>query len=248
MTNAPFVSVLMPAYNAEKTLAKCLKSILVQNFPDFEVVVINDGSIDKTLEVAKSIAREDRRIKVFSQKNKGVGATRNKALELAKGKFICWIDSDDYVDFNHLQGLVDGIDEKLGDSVLVIQNLNFLPAEQNSNIEFIDEIIVKNNFNKLFTDFNIENYGYNCGKLFNLEIIRENNLSFDSQISVSEDLIMTLQYLKCVDYVHIIPNKTYHYITKAYTLEEYKFASYESEKKLFINYIEVIDELKKTQI
>lgn len=244
MVHHPFVSILMPAYNAEKTLAKCLESILKQNYSDFEVVIINDGSKDRTLEIAEKFSKKEQRINVFSQENKGVSAARNKALEIAKGEFFCWIDSDDFVSENHLSDLVDGIDAKLGDSVMVMQNLNFIPSNQDLEVQFIDSIITKKEYKKLFSDFNIENYGYNCGKLFNLTIIRENNLSFDPQITISEDLIFMLQYLKYADYVHIIPGKTYHYITKPYTLQDYKFASYESDKNLFLKHIEVINELK----
>ena len=243
MVHHPFVSILMPAYNAEKTLAKCLESILKQNYSDFEVVIINDGSKDRTLEIAEKFSKKEQIINVFSQENKGVSAARNKALEIAKGEFFCWIDSDDFVSENHLSDLVDGIDAKLGDSVMVMQNLNFIPSNQDLEVQFIDGIITKKEYKKLFSDFNIENYGYNCGKLFNLTIIRENNLSFDPQITISEDLIFMLQYLKYVDYVHIIPGKTYHYFTKPYT-QDYKFASFESEKNLLLKHIEVINDLK----
>ena len=243
MVHHPFVSILMPAYNAEKTLAKCLESILKQNYSDFEVVIINDGSKDRTLEIAEKFSKKEQRINVYSQENKGGNAARNKALEIAKGEFICWIDSDDYVDSNYLQLLVKGIEEDFGSSVMVIQNLNFIPANQDSNIEFSDEIISKNDFKKLFSSFSIEKYGYNCGKLFNLNIIRKNKLLFEPSISKSGDLIFMLQYLKYVDYVHIIPGKTYHYFTKPYT-KDYKFASFESEKNLLLKHIEVINELK----
>lgn len=241
---SPFVSVLIPAYNAETALAKCLESVISQSFSDFEVIIINDGSKDNTLKIASEFSIKDQRINVYSQENKGVSAARNKALEIAKGEFICWIDSDDYVDSNYLQLLVKGIEEDFGSSVMVIQNLNFIPANQDSNIEFSDEIISKSDFKKLFSSFSIENYGYNCGKLFNLNIIRKNKLLFEPSISISEDLIFMLQYLKYVDYVHIIPGKTYHYITKPYTIQDYKFASFESEKNLLLKHIEVINDLK----
>ena len=126
---SPFVSVLIPAYNAETALAKCLESVISQSFSDFEVIIINDGSKDNTLKIASEFSIKDQRINVYSQENKGVSAARNKALEIAKGEFICWIDSDDYVDSNYLQLLVKGIEEDFGSSVMVIQNLNFIIQE-----------------------------------------------------------------------------------------------------------------------
>ena len=95
MVHHPFVSILMPAYNAEKTLAKCLESILKQNYSDFEVVIINDGSKDRTLEIAEKFSKKEQRINVYSQENKGGNAARNKALEIAKGEFIFLSDQDD---------------------------------------------------------------------------------------------------------------------------------------------------------
>ena len=108
---APLVSVIIPAYNAEKYIGKCLDSVLVQTMDDFEVLVINDGSTDNTNAVVKEYVKKHGRIRYIKQKNMGVARTRNKAVGLAKGKFIAFIDNDDFIDKDYLEMLLPGEDE-----------------------------------------------------------------------------------------------------------------------------------------
>jgi glycosyltransferase involved in cell wall biosynthesis len=91
----PTVSVIMPAYNAARFIDRTIESVLNQTFTDFELLIIDDGSIDKTLEIANQYALGDRRIKVFSQVNQGVSAARNHGVKLAKGNLIAFLDADD---------------------------------------------------------------------------------------------------------------------------------------------------------
>lgn len=103
----PKISVVIPAYNCEKYIKKCLDSILGQSFQDFEILVINDGSKDRTGEIAKRYEAKDRRVRYIEQENMGAGLTRNKAIRIARGEFICFVDSDDYVDEDYLEKLLD---------------------------------------------------------------------------------------------------------------------------------------------
>lgn len=99
--NSPMISVIVPIYNVEKYLKRCLDSIKNQTYTDFEVVMVNDGSTDASADIAKQYLL-DNRFKLFSQHNQGQGAARNLGIEMSRGIFICFVDSDDYVSTEYL--------------------------------------------------------------------------------------------------------------------------------------------------
>lgn len=101
MNETPLISVVVPAYNVEKYIKACLDSILEQTYPNFEIIVINDGSTDKTKMILKKYSNEER-IRCYSQKNSGLSVARNQGIKMSKGEFICFIDSDDYIAYNYL--------------------------------------------------------------------------------------------------------------------------------------------------
>ncbi|OUN95451.1 hypothetical protein B5F98_09290 [Pseudoflavonifractor sp. An44] len=105
------VSVLIPAYNAEKTICRCLNSVLSQTFHDFEVIVVNDGSKDTTLSMIRGYSEKDARVKVVDQPNQGVATARNVALEHACGEYILYVDADDWIEPNMLERLLELSDD-----------------------------------------------------------------------------------------------------------------------------------------
>ena len=106
------ISVIIPVFNAEKYLPTCIESILAQTMPDFELLLINDGSTDNSKAVCDRYAAQDRRIRVFDCPNRGVSAARNLGLDEARGEFVVFVDSDDWVVPEHLQQFTEsGIGE-----------------------------------------------------------------------------------------------------------------------------------------
>ena len=106
------ISVIIPVYNAERYLPTCIESLLVQTMPDFELLLINDGSTDNSKAVCDRYAAQDRRIRVFDSPNRGVSAARNLGLDQARGEFVVFVDSDDWVVPEHLQQFTEsGIGE-----------------------------------------------------------------------------------------------------------------------------------------
>ena len=105
------VSILIPAYNAEKTINRCLDSILCQTFQDIELIIVNDGSTDSTLSILSNYAENDKRIIVYNQPNQGVSAARNTGLRNASGDYILYVDSDDWIEPNMIQRMVDLIED-----------------------------------------------------------------------------------------------------------------------------------------
>ena len=105
------ISIIVPVYNTEKYLSKCLNSLIKQTYKDIEIIVVNDGSKDKSLEIAKKIAKQDNRIKVFNKENGGLSSARNFGIEKASGEYIGFVDSDDYIKENMFEILYNMIKE-----------------------------------------------------------------------------------------------------------------------------------------
>ena len=103
----PRISIGVPFHNVEEYLPQCLDSILRQTFTDFEVIMVDDGSTDGSFEICQKYASKDSRFKLFHQENGGVAKARNACLRHMNGKFITWIDSDDWVDEDYLEKLID---------------------------------------------------------------------------------------------------------------------------------------------
>ena len=112
---SPKISVLVPVYNAEQYLSNCLNSILQQTFQDFEVVCLNDGSLDKSFGILEEFAQKDKRVRVLSQKNSGVANTRNRLLDEAKAAYIAFVDADDWVEPTYLEKLYQKAQESGAD-------------------------------------------------------------------------------------------------------------------------------------
>lgn len=98
--NNSLISVIIPSYNVEKYIGKCIESVINQTYLEIEIIIINDGSTDNTLSVCQEYALKDKRIKIINQDNKGIAEARNIGIAHANGEYICWIDSDDYMDKN----------------------------------------------------------------------------------------------------------------------------------------------------
>ena len=113
----PQISVIIPVYNVEQYLSKCLESIINQTLQDIEIICINDGSTDNSLQILEEYAQKDSRMIVINQENQGVGVARNKGLEIARGDYIWFVDSDDYVERNGLDYVYEKSKENNADIV-----------------------------------------------------------------------------------------------------------------------------------
>lgn len=191
----PKVSVIIPVYNTEKFLKECLDSIINQTLKDIEIICVDDGSIDNSLNILNEYSQKDSRIKFLTQQNKGAGAARNKALEIANGEFLAFIDSDDYCESNFLEKMyakacktnaditicaVDSYDvntnkrERLPYSL----ELNNLPQEEVFNAFSMP--------NTIFNSFQ----NWNVNKLFKHSFIKDQHIQFQ-EIYRTNDLLFT---------------------------------------------------------
>ncbi len=192
----PKVSIIIPIYNTEKYLAQCLDSITSQTFEDFEYICVNDGSTDNSLKILEQYANKDNRLKIINQKNKGSSAARNMALKHIKGKYISFIDSDDFVAKDFLEKLVN-IAEKDNSDIVYCRHTVYCSADNkyipDKNKEKLKKLFYKyskttNNKIKKRCILNIvENSSSVCFKLYKSSIIKNNDICFFENIYAEED-------------------------------------------------------------
>lgn len=213
-------SIIIPAYNAETTIVRCVESILNQTFSDFELIIINDGSTDQTCELLNQLKKEDSRIKIDHQKNKGASSARNRGINISTGDYIIFIDSDDWIDPNYLASFSSTPDlfDNLKIGAIAVTNLK-------DNIEYDLFSNKKNkilNIQSAFSEAGLLHNGFSCSKAYNRKIIIENNLRFKEDISFKEDLIFFLDYLKFCKTIEYIDTTRYHYIVHSNSLSTKK--------------------------
>lgn len=204
-TKLPLVSVIVPVYNTEKYLSRCIDSIIRQTYSDLEVLLINDGSSDKSGTICREYADIDNRIKVINQSNQGVSKARNRGLEVASGEFVCFVDSDDWIDDTHIEGLVVSI---AGNDCICE---GYIRGNTQSILEAKRVDLFKIDGNELAVFF-VNGYVHPCwNKLFKKSIIEDNNIRFPTDISISEDSLFCLKYLSCSRMLALSERATYHY-------------------------------------
>lgn len=225
------ISVIVPAYNTEDTLPKCLNSILSQDEQDWECIVVNDGSTDNTMRILERYAAIDNRFIIISQPNKGVSAARNRGLDEAQGKYITFIDSDDYVDADYFSRSVSLMNE-YGATMLISGYVE----EQYTLAEGRD--ITKRAASKMPKIFKANRAGIyvlnrvQCANLlfdttasywgylrnwFLLDIIRTKAIKFNEDLRYNEDRDFTFAYIahESLTMINIVVNRpAYHYIIR----------------------------------
>ena len=212
MTNqSPKISVIVPVYNVQKYLSRCIDSILSQTFTDFELLLIDDGSKVNSGKICDEYAKKDTRIQVFHKENGGVSSARNLGLENVQGEWITFIDSDDYLNINFLSNLIkyDNFDHIVGG------NQTF--GERNINRGINKKIIIdlkSQDATRLDygTDINSSNFFcYPWGKLYKTTNIKLNHIRFNTQVFLGEDTCFVLEYLSFCSNIILVPYNDYCY-------------------------------------
>lgn len=207
----PIISIIIPVYNVEKYIHRCIESILSQTFTNFELLLINDGSSDKSGDICDDFALEDSRIRVIHQKNGGVSRARNKGIKLAQGDFLMFCDSDDYVEKNWCSQLIEAV--KKDNRVLPVSGIKLI-----YNLKEKREVIktfsqnVKIGKDEYFEIYKKELSGGLWCKIYDRHIIEENSLDFDVNVSRAEDLLFNLKYITYMDSIVTVPAVTYNYV------------------------------------
>lgn len=180
------VSVIVPVYNVEKYLDKCIQSILNQSFTDFELLLIDDGSTDQSGAICDAYVLQDERIRVFHKENGGVSSARNMGLDEAKGEWIAFVDSDDWIKPAFLENLIrhkDGVDIVISYSETVTNDGIY--KFEISGMGFV----TNTNFHELFTKYEMTVNTTCWAKLYRKSLIEANEIRFDNKIKMGEDTV-----------------------------------------------------------
>ena len=205
------ISVVVPLYNCEKAIDRCMESLQKQIFSDFEVIMINDGSSDNSESVALNWTKKDKRFRLYSQKNAGVSAARNAGIVFSNGDHICFIDVDDYVENNYLYEMFSHYQKGRLTICNIVHNDSksklFRCDWKKKNISFS---------RKLIQDYLVYSLGKQiafsaCNKLFDNTLIKNNHIRFPNNIKVGEDMIFVLLYLSKCNELYFIDKGLYHY-------------------------------------
>lgn len=210
------VSIIVPVYNVEKYLEKCLNSIVNQTYKNIEIICIDDGSPDNSINILNKFAEEDKRLKIIRQKNQGLSAARNTGIINSIGKYIIFIDSDDWIEDNMIEFMLNEI-QKDDKDISICGQYNHYFYKNNESIKKITLDKFQINIFQNYNDYFIENYklhfpfGSSWNKLFKKELIIKNNLFFEKG-RFHEDLLFVFRYLNLVQKIGVVKTPLYHYI------------------------------------
>lgn len=195
MHDHPNISIIIPIYNSSQYLDECIEGIINQDYTDFEAILIDDGSNDDSYEICCKWAKRDERLLVTKQNNAGASAARNRGLELARGNWIIFVDSDDKV----LPQYVSNLYEIANRDKCIVLAVSGVLVHRNGLLHekrgFPNLTCNISDYKKIFGDIRLHKYGYSVGKLYNRGIIEKFNIRFDPQICIAEDCMFMLNYL-----------------------------------------------------
>ena len=203
-------SIIIPVYNAEKYLDDCLKSVLSENRDDIEIIAVDDGSRDKSPMILKQWKKTDSRLKVISQKNSGVSAARNNGILSASGKWILFVDSDDYFLDSPFEKF-DRLIEDYPNCKLFIYNTSL---EKEINIESDREELMLATLGVKETKRQYSEILFLAtvwGKLYNTEMLKKQNLCFDTELVMGEDMFFNMQVELLIDKIVTFNHNFYYY-------------------------------------
>lgn len=202
------ISIIICVYNAEKTLKRCIESILAQTFNDFEVIIINDGSTDKCIQIIEDYKSIDNRIKVISQKNCGVACARQIGLVNSTGDFITTIDSDDWIEPDALKQMYECAVRTLSDITICDYYTNSSAQIAYLNEQHCDKSDAFAVLRKLMTN---EIKGFTWNKLFRLSFIKKHLIQFTTDFVYCEDLFFCIQLCQANAKITFLNKAFYHY-------------------------------------
>ncbi len=208
------VSIIIPVYNVEKYVEKCIDSVLNQTYKNLEIIIINDGSTDNSEQICKDYQKKDKRIKYFQKENTGVSDTRNKGIELSKGKYICFVDSDDILNKTYIEDFIDCIKNNNCEMVCCNfqkfkSNCESLDVKDISKYTIEKRYNVHNKYALLYEKFG----GYIANKIFCADIIKNKNIKMDLDIYMMEDMNFVYKYIEYTNNIICIDKDNYKYRT-----------------------------------
>lgn len=204
------VSVIVPIYNSEKFLEKSLSSLKEQSYKELEILLINDGSTDRSIDICKKYTMEDSRFKLFNKENGGVSSARNLGLKKATGEYIGFVDPDDWIDVDMFKTLVNLVEKNKAELAIcgyIKEHSDGTLIEKNES-ESKELLTREDALNLIIEDNSFR--GYLCNKIFSRNLIKETY--FDENIIYNEDLIFCCDYIMRSNHIAYDSKNLYHYI------------------------------------
>ena len=235
--NQPLVSIILPVYNAQNHLARCVGSICAQTYRNIEIIILNDGSKDQSLPVCEEFRQKDPRILLVDKANSGVSDTRNLGLKLASGKYVEFVDSDDYLDPDFTERLVAAAEENEADFVIAPYKM-VIPAGASKPEQVLDKIQDELGVMSVARPPEVREYGFLPAgvydkdtfalrlmdkpasyfysvlwyKLYRRDILTGNDIQFVSEMRWAEDLVFNLRYIQYAERFVAIDKPGYYYV------------------------------------
>ena len=212
------VSVVVPVYNTERLVERCLDSIISQTYSNLQIIVVDDGSTDKSLEILNKYQSKDNRISVYSQNNSGVSAARNCGMRHSTGEYVLFVDSDDYILQNTVESLVGTLENnqdgvvfgyKLsgrgtwGTDTRVLDKIVSLSGSTVTGMEILKHVLT--------IDPEKELLGYSVRYLYSRKILEENSIAFDNSLKISEDYKFIVEFLMHAKNIAVLNQELYVY-------------------------------------
>lgn len=239
----PALSIIIPVYNSEKHLIQCVDSVLAQSYADFEIILVDDGSTDLSGKLCDEYASRYTNVYAFHKENEGVSVARNKGLEQARGEYVIFVDSDDWLEKDALSLLMqhgDMADLMFFGSAFhsVGKGIKTYCPELHmyKGLSELQEGIIDLVVNPKYPDY----LGFTWNKVFKLSILKERNIRFIDNLAYREDEAFTLQYAYCCKDLITLPDIVYNYrisdtglTKKKHSVNEYLLLSHAYQKCLF---------------
>ena len=237
----PKISVIVPVYNVEAYLGRCVDSILGQTFTDFELILVDDGSKDTSSAICDEYAKKDERITVIHKENAGVSAARNTGLDVACGEYIMFVDSDDYIHTKMFEKMLlymqNGVD-------LVISSIQMVTKYAKTEHFLTSKEYISS---ELLCDYSAEKIPRMCVcapwcKLYQKHLIENNRIRFDTSMSLGEDTCFNMEYLKVCNRIATTEDILYYYMrdNEESLFTKFQKNSYEQQYKVYLRTLETL--------
>ena len=207
------ISIIVPVYNTAQYVEKCIISVLEQTYENFELILVNDGSTDGSDIICENYAQRDSRIVYINKNNTGVSDTRNVGIKHAKGSFITFVDSDDWIDNDYLMAMYNGQKTYDADAVVMGLHMEYEDSGKKKEIKVTTEEDLLDSKKALAYAGNVEQpvVGFAVSKLFKIRTIKEYGILFDTSIAINEDSLFNYEVISHCRKIMRIPYAYYHY-------------------------------------
>lgn len=214
--NSALISIIVPVYNVELYLQKCIDSILNQTYRNKEIIIVDDGSTDNSINIINEYEKKYKEIQVVRQKNMGVSVARNVGLNLSNGQYVTFIDADDYIEEHAIEDMVDKIVKEKSDMCVfgfntILEN----NSRKHTKIYDFDEEICKDRIIALRMFFLFKIHGFPWNKICKRELYFDNNIIFPVNKSYGEDSVVTFKLLNCCKKISFLKKTLYNYSQRA---------------------------------